>query len=53
MCDGHMKERWETETSTENKESVCPLDISLEETSEEESNLDEWQVPLGQTFSVL
>jgi hypothetical protein len=36
-----MKERWETGTSIENVGSVCPQDISLEETSEDKSNLDD------------
>jgi hypothetical protein len=32
-----MKDSWAAETSVENRESVDPLIISLEETSEEEN----------------
>jgi hypothetical protein len=42
-----MKESWGRETSIENREVVAPVVISLEETSEEENDSDDWQVPLG------
>jgi hypothetical protein len=41
-----MKESWEAETSIENREPVDPLITSLEETSEEENDSDDWPAPL-------
>jgi hypothetical protein len=41
-----IEESWEAETSIENRELVDPLIISPEETSEEENDSNDWQVPL-------
>jgi hypothetical protein len=45
-------ESWEAESSTENKETVDPLIVSLEETSEGENRLDDWRVPLGYILTI-
>jgi len=39
-------ERWQVEVSVENMQNVDPHIINLLETSEEESNLDDWPVTL-------
>jgi hypothetical protein len=41
-----MKESWETETSTENREPVDHLIISLKVTSEEENDSGDLPAPL-------
>jgi hypothetical protein len=46
-----MKESWEAETSTENKEVENVID--LEVTSEGGNGSDDWLVPLGSTLTDL
>jgi hypothetical protein len=41
-----MMESWESETYIEYRESVHPLIINLEDTSEEENDSHDWPVPL-------
>jgi hypothetical protein len=41
-----MKERWEAETSTENRETVDPHIINLEETPKG-SDSGDWPAPFG------
>jgi hypothetical protein len=41
-----MMESWESETSIENRETVHPRIVNLEDTSEEENDSDDWPVPL-------
>jgi hypothetical protein len=38
---------WEAETFRENRETVEPFGISLEEISEGQENSDGWSVPFG------
>jgi hypothetical protein len=45
-----MKQSWEAETSIENRETVDPLIVSLEETPEGENRSDDWRAPLGYTL---